>query len=76
MMLLQIPLFSVHLKRIRITLDKDLDPTFYSETNPDPAPHQSDANHPPLVYRLYRLRFNSEPPHLNWERQRLSKAPF
>ncbi len=37
------------------TLHSDADPnsTFQYDVDPDPAPHQSDANLPPLAYRSF-----------------------
>ncbi len=56
--------------------DTDPDPSchFDAHLDPDPAPHQSDANQRPLVYRPTRL--HSELPRFYCERPRPSTAPF
>ncbi len=50
--------------------EADPDPTFHSDADPDstfhfdvdPAPHESDANLPPLAYRPFAaLRLHVEP---------------
>jgi hypothetical protein len=46
----------------------DPDPAFGFNADPDPAPHQSDENLRPLVYRPFGIHF--KPPRLHCERPR------
>ncbi len=52
----------------------DPDPTFYFDADPDPAPHQSDVNLRPLVYRPSLASFWASC--LCCEHTRPSMAPF
>jgi hypothetical protein len=40
----------------------DMDTSFHINVNPDPAPHQSDANLRPLIYRASTAPFRAAPP--------------
>jgi hypothetical protein len=56
--------------------NEDPDPAFYFnvDTDPNPAPHQSDGNLRPLVYRPSKVPF--EHPGLHCERSRPSTTLF